>query len=722
MTQDVGSCESGSKPVHHKCLRIRDCGNSSQPSVSKGQRLRPEKTSRCRPAAVLVGAMFSTPPWMGAAESPSGGASGRSVDFGQSGRSRSPQRNAGGGPAFHGHGGQESTSCPVTGNPTADSWFRDNVMDMEVQQSFLELPLWCRKSIVFKSMQSPPSDAVSWFRACVRNHRTNELEKQISGGASVHRQPLPGHQSGTAFAPSTLPAMAPSWQPPAHSGHAPPRASAVPAVTLARGESAEPPWTRQLLGCWPSQKSQLVGHLLSQLDEATQIQVQSLPPQTMAALGFCLGVAGTSDASATQQVQMWLRRVGGSSDTSSVESPRSIPAELPAAGAIQLQLILVVPNHWVGLVLAKTFVHVYEKVAPRSVTFLPLVVACSEGGDDLTEDDFSRLRLSHNRSVNSTVSLERFVENNAAQFKRYGIKTLMVTVLSAVSHRSMPAGAVASANPEAILHKGQFRHMWPSVKHSNILRGTTGDDTVSELLFAPPDLPEPVQAVVSNAVGPKQATSLSVYNNITVCPLVFACPTGLSIVKCCQDHDSSVTEVDGWKLETDSFPVLKVPTGLATHIMRLVEVQIFKERPLTEAEDQQFSSLLTRHNKTGEVRLCSREFWLRWWGFAKTPMQKEFDHKWPCHQTVFAVTGLPSPPNAPSARPCGKDRYCKHCEHVLVAIEAAYSLPTMVDAMVAMTTRSVQAWQSADTHSDDLWQRRADINRMHVCGDHCSFA
>jgi hypothetical protein len=52
-------------------------------------------------------------------------------------------------------------------------------VDEDVLESFGEIPMRNRMTIVLKAMASPKDNPVAWIAACVTNHRNRELHQRL---------------------------------------------------------------------------------------------------------------------------------------------------------------------------------------------------------------------------------------------------------------------------------------------------------------------------------------------------------------------------------------------------------------------------------------------------------------------------------------------------------------------------------------------------------------
>ncbi len=89
-------------------------------------------------------------------------------------RSRSPVRVRAS--ALSQHSAQsthDDTPPPVgtTGIPACDEWLLTQVRDRSVLTEFAQIPIYGRKRITLKCIETPPDDAVRWLSACIRNQK-----------------------------------------------------------------------------------------------------------------------------------------------------------------------------------------------------------------------------------------------------------------------------------------------------------------------------------------------------------------------------------------------------------------------------------------------------------------------------------------------------------------------------------------------------------------------
>ena len=78
---------------------------------------------------------------------------------------------------------------------------------------------------------------------------------------------------------------------------------------------------------------------------------------------------------------------------------------------------MVAPNYYAALSLAKSFIHVYEKMAPDALAFLPLVLISPEEQNPSLSEEIQRLRLQINTSVHDLHALEEYVDGDVVHFR-----------------------------------------------------------------------------------------------------------------------------------------------------------------------------------------------------------------------------------------------------------------------------------------------------------------
>jgi len=659
--------------------------------------------------------MFSNPPWMAAA--PPAPANSFAADPSSSGpvsRSRSPitsQRLSN-----DQIGTSNAQLYPVTGLKLTEDWYRQHVTEPDILEMFMEVPQWKRKAVILKCMDKPPENVHSWLFAVCRNQKTSELEKRLAAEASAQRSGQPCRTSTARISSTESEASVD------HRRQDTVRATPLHSPTaLARSSSGAlqsadvPSWSSDIIALWPDKKSQLVARFMALLTTTNQGAVAGLAPQTQACVALAVALLAPDNAAADSLTAECVRRLQqpdltrrcATSDASATTRPTSV---------LQLQLVFVSPENAVALVFTKSLILAMEKMYPGAFGYLPLIVVSSQTSPSLAAEA-EKLKLSLNGAVTCLATLENFLESSKTNFKQYNIKTFFVAMIPADTDCG---GRTSIQRGRARLHGDGLRFLWSVVKCSHLLRATVGDDAVCELTFAPSLLDEAMKVELAQVTGPLTSTSNASYNTVAPVPVVFATPSGCGVVPGFRASSYDTQAIDGWQVSKDPQVSEEVSSGLISFIARASEITVFQARSLSSLEQKTIEDFTMTHVDTGERRLCSREWWFRWYGYVKTPLQAMLNSQYPCHSMIFAATGSPAPPGVPGGEPCGKQRYCVACEKVFVILDGTYCLPIMVDAAVALMAKSRQLWNSAEDPAS--WMRIPGVNRTHECGPSCPLA
>lgn len=613
----------------------------------------------------------------------------------------------------------------TTGNPVADAWFERHVTDPELIQGFSELPVFKRKSIVLKCMDKPPDNPNSWINACIKNHRMQDLEKRLTGNASVHSGSYPpaNNASGSCGNAGYV------WPPGghlgpygAHGGMPVPIAPVLsrPASIVGDTGSQAPSWAQRLYTHWPLKKSQLLGEFFSLLSPNVAARVQSLPPATQASMAFGFIVSAPADSSGGDEiVSSWLDRIAFLEQKTG--SGMSLTAGLvPSAFILHLQVIVsggsVAPAVLSMYLLPKIMSQLRADVV---IAMLPTIYLPDDEQGGLNAASLSE-KLNNvpvNQDVLTYPALFQFLENNTKSFLDTDTKTLFVNTLSS---GALPQCPVSSQSKMA-LHAKSARWIWTVAKASAILRNGLGDANVAELTFGPmhssADVKHELGAVFGSMLDAQHM--ISEYSKVANLPLVFSVPSGCTVAQCCKNNSCGELTLDGWKIGAE--PENKwegVKPGVASVLSSALSTQLFQERALTDTETAILHALRISHSSTGEVRYCSRDWFYRWWGFMNTPLPQHLEETKPCARMIITVTGLPAPPCATCATPCGRERFCRSCEEVHELLDRGYHLFTVVDAMAAVLNRALMTWKDGSVTKD--WERNAVVERTHACGPECA--
>lgn len=248
---------------------------------------------------------------------------------------------------------------------------------------------------------------------------------------------------------------------------------------------------------------------------------------------------------------------------------------------------------------------------------------------------------------------------------------------------------------------------------------------VAELLFAPDSEDADWDRTLSSLWG-KPSAFRGVEDNgprVVPKPCVYSTPSDFKVVPLCDNQAGAEQVLDGWQGPCPRAVSVLVKTS-GSHpqtLGKLAVTKLFQERELTTGEQSAMATYSMKH-ASGELRLCSRPFWLRFYGLLNTPGAAALTESHPCAGMIVATTGLAAPAGLSSMMmvPCGRDRYCTSCEKFLALLSMCYGTCDVTDTLVALITRCVNLWSNSSASADPLaWSRSGDPNRLHSCGEHC---
>jgi hypothetical protein len=249
-----------------------------------------------------------------------------------------------------GSSGANTSSAAVptwgTGNLNLDSWMTAQ-LEPELLTQLAEIPLSKRKSIVIGMMKNPPSNANSWAKACLRNYREQQWERQVSGGT-----PSPSGMRSTGSAAQGVSLNYGSPQGPAMHGlmmQGPPISATAGAMAheITGGRRAGPlfppltpdRWVAAAWTLWQNSKSNFLAEIHSQLGEVARDRFQVMPPQDQIQIGFCMMLASSTGMDLDQLVNSWCDRYDAL--TSGIApTPVSGPSAQVPCSPLSVQFIL----------------------------------------------------------------------------------------------------------------------------------------------------------------------------------------------------------------------------------------------------------------------------------------------------------------------------------------------------------------------------------------------
>jgi hypothetical protein len=615
----------------------------------------------------------------------------------------------------------------TTGNINIDVWMSGQ-LEPEVLMQLSEIPLSKRKSIVIGMMKTPPTNPNSWAKACLRNFREQQFERQVAGGSSPHIRMGSTGSPGQGLSRNY-------GSPQGHESHGammqgPPLSAfadgMLQEVTGGRREGPLFPdlnntpdrWVSSAWTLWQNSKSNFLAEIHSQLGEVVRHRFQVLPPRDQLHIGFCLMLAACIGRDLDQLVNGWCDRYD--SLTNGIVLSPVMGASAPVAcSSLSVQFILC------GGVLASSNVLVW--VAMQCVTscrpdlrfdLKPVIeVGYREVDVRMARAAFNaKACLPRSDAGIMPCGLDDAVIGFLPEWKEKNTKVIFVIQVPNVpaSTNSVPDSDVGQIHGPALRHLFHFRKSIASVTSD------LGLSNVATVAFASPDTSDDLRSALSELFGNavEGVGSTLKYNDFAASPVVFANPVQLSVVKNTSPAAES-NKVDGWIFNSEALRSLgstALPLNPQT-LSRNASAHLLGERSLLPNEERLLKIAKMKHEITGELRLPSRDFFGRQLGFEGSPVMKIINEQFKCHPWIIPSTGGAAPPGLKGGEACGQSRYCLECESLFQDLAVVYHLSTCADIVCSCFLKSVMTWQDGRGAQDFLtlpahWTH-------HRCGPDC---
>ena len=611
-----------------------------------------------------------------------------------------------------------------TGNPNADQWVEEQCCDPQVLARFAAMPKHKRRSIIVRCMNKTPENLSAWIGACIRNWEEQDLEARVTGIASVHRAAGP---AGSTITQSAMPAPAAvQVVNPASvlSSSRAPVSSMDPSTVLNELGETVPTVSTNLFAAWPMQKSTLIRVASESLSGTALAVFFSLPVPDQTALAFTIMVAAPENPTLRAAlIDAWLNRLATLRGSSPLPVlPTSSAADARAA-ACKVQFILAgLPICMCAVVVASVQL-ILPKLHPQvSWDFCPVLYLTDEAADSVPlKETFAQVGLPIRDDI---TSLQKLVGQMSSLLKDWSADKVKFVLVSCLTHDAGLCGS-DTLKPHH-LHNKANRWLWGMVSASEALRNQVGDSSVADVLISPKESSADFVQEVTTLWGPA-ATGMERFDDERLAgsprPAFFCTPTGLSIIPVCECESNTSQPIDDWtgpSMQSLSAVQTTLPGFVPSHLSKLATELLFREREFKQEESAILKSMRMRHS-SGDDRLCSRQFWCRWYGYNQTPVQKVLlDHD-ACAGIIIPTTGTVAPPGLPasSTSACGKDRYCLGCEKHLAILSRSFQTYVVTDLLLALLTKASQTWTGQDAATLECWGRSNSVSREHVCGNEC---
>ena len=566
----------------------------------------------------------------------------------------------------------------------------------------------------------------AWLGACVRNWEESEIEARVTGIASVHRSAGPAGSAtlhGAISAPS-----APQFANPVSvrsSSHAP--ASSMVASALDPASlGTVPTVSKDLFAAWPMQKSALIRVASESLSSGALAAFFNLPVSDQTALAFTIMVAAPENATLRAAlIDAWLNRLATLRGSSPMPALSTTSASDSMKAACKVQFILAgLPTSMCAVVVASVQL-ILPKLHPKVTwDFCPVLFLTEEADDGVpVKETFAHVGLSLRDDI---TSLQKLAHHMSSLSKDWSADQVKFVIVSCLSHDAGLSGS-NTLQPHH-LHMKANRWLWGMVSASEALRNQVGDSSVADVLISPQISSADFVQEVTTLWGPA-ATGMERFDDDRLAcsprPAFFCTPGGLSIIPVCECETSPDQPIDDWtgpSMQSLSSVQKTFPGFLPSHLSTLATELLFREREFKHEETAILKTMRMRHS-SGQDRLCSRQFWCRWYGYSHTPVQKVLMDHDACAGMIIPTTGTVAPAGLPasSTSACGKDRYCLACEKHLAILSKGFSTYVVTDLLLALLTKASQAWTGQDAGTTESWRRSQSVAREHVCADDCPY-
>ena len=647
-------------------------------------------------------------------------------------RSRSPVKSAAPELAHRGAAPDASLPAPAwsTGNRTADSWLSKHHLDGDVLARFAAVPQHRRKSIVLRCMEKCPDNLAAWLSACSRNHQDQDLERRLTGGASVHRSTSvsPGGVSVAASSDSNPHSTVGRASFPESAGMEGAVQRSGKAVEHAVAETSPPAFSQSLFKLWPRDKSNMLAELGTTLQPETFGEVLGLVPTDQSALAFAIMIAAPLEGTDRDVlVRQWLRRYSALRGQSSPSLAVSAASSTLAAKKLRLQFVM----GGFSVCEAAVIVGVLKQVLPQfhlgvALEFAPVIwIPNQEPADVSPEDTFGLFAVDLHNKIRSFQEFADNLESLWQAWEREQTKVITLTNVGPLATSRRALQKLSSAD----IHAPDLRWVWMMIQASHALRSRMGDEAVADLLLGPQlmdhTLPEQLKLLWGPELGLRTAPSGD-HGPLASRPRVWSTPGNFSVVSVLEQKQDLQSPVDGWTGPSAEQVVatMRDASPLPCTVARLAVTRLFQERELSASECQIMQTYITV-NASGDKRLPSRAWWLRAHGMAGTPAEAVLTESFrPCLGLIISTTGHGAPPGVPAAvaSPCGAERYCRSCEAFLDLLSTCYDTVWTTDMLLAFVGKCVSTWTKSPAGSGVPWERSTQCDRTHHCIDGCKLA
>jgi hypothetical protein len=643
-------------------------------------------------------------------------------------RSRSPVRASLAGPAQIPSSSAVDDTVPpawTTGIPACDEWLLSQVYDPTVLTEFALIPMYSRKRIALKCIETPPSDAVRWLSACIRNQKTKELENRLMGPSPQSAsRPFSGESEIRAgscanTSPGTTYTDAPRRRP--LGGSSPSIGQATNTVIGVQGGvlGKAPTWARRALSFYPDKKGRFLAEVYEHLSASTGQSVQALEPQWQ--VGVCLAVCLLCDENAGSidcQVRCALQRLAGDG-----EPQNPVPRALDMDAAVTNKKLTILPVFCFPRLAVTALSHfcaanILKSLRPDlTIEWLPALLVSGDVQDQAAAGSLTRngCQVQLEKVMLEPAMLMEHLRAQVPRFKQDNVKFLFVNVFTADADSEQ-------LTADKVLHSSGLRVCWMIASVVRMLRVACGGTAVAEWTLLANSKTESQKSAVSSLFG-KDLDSAEGFDRYLVLGLdstIVTNPIGVSSSPLSTPIDHNIL-LDGWRphaaVETMSAPTTWPRVSAA--FPKCLQDTLFGDQPTEAALIGSMNFCRMVHSTTGDIRYWSVAMFLKVLGYGRTPMQAMISDLMPCHERILPTTGQKATLANLAGKPCGEKRYCLNCEAALEMLLRTRDLPSIVDSLVALLLKTLTCWSDLGGVS---WHERSECEVDHICGAQCPIA
>jgi hypothetical protein len=599
------------------------------------------------------------------------------------------------------------------------------VSTTSVLTEFAHIPIYSRKRIALKCIETPPSDAVRWLSACIRNQKTKELEARLMGpsppSASKQFSGDPDIRAGSCA--GSLAVTANTYAQPRRSlsGSSPSTGQAANAVIGMQCDvtGTVPTWTQRALSFYPDKTGSFLTEVYGQMTASSAQPIQALAPAWQ--VGVCLAVCLLCDehqGSIDSLVRCALQRLAGDGEPQR-PVPRSLDMDAAATmNKLTIMPVLCFPRLAVTALSYFCAANILKSLRPDvTINWLPALLVSGDVTDQSATSSLARngCQVQMEKVMIQPGMLVEHLRGQVPRFKRDSVRFLFMNVFTVDADSD-------HLKTDQVLHCSGLRTCWLIAAAVRMLRVECGATAVAEWTLLANAKTDSQNTAVSSLFGEALGADdgFERYKVLTLNSTIVTNPIGLTRCPLSQAVDHNVLH-DGWKhhASVESMSAPNTWPRVSAAFPKCLQDTLFGDQPTDAALIGSISFCRMVHSTTGDVRYWTVGMFLKALGYGRTPMQAMISDLTPCHEWILPTTGQKAAVENQAGKPCGNKRYCLNCEAALEMLLQTRDLPSIVDSLVALLTKTLTCWSDFAAVS---WHESSECVVDHICGPQCPIA